>query len=592
MKENKKDNSMLTRLVFRLLPVQVLIVAMGSVNSIVDGVTAARCIGAASVGVVGLYYTVVRVMEAISAVLTGGSTVLCGRYLGAGEVDKTRGVFTLDIMITVIAGTLLTAASFTAGKPIAVLLGADAGLKKELCTYIIWYASGILPQLLAQQLSGFLQLERQGKRCYIGAGVMILTNVAMNIVLVYVLGLGIMGLALSTSIANWVYFLILVSYYLKGKSKLRLFFPETWKKETKDMLQTGFPGALLVFCLALRSLVINRTLLTYAGEDGLSAMSSFNMICGLFIALSIGAGAVVRMLTIVFAGKKDPDSILSLFKVVYTKVMLLALAVGAVVFFAAPCLAGMYYADHTAPVYKMTRGLFSLYSICIPMVLICQVSTNYFQAIGRTGFVNILSVFDGFLAMVIPAVLLAPSMGAFGVWLALPAGIAATALLAPVYSMICCRKIPGSLAEWLLLPQVFPESEQYFRYSCSLHDPADVSKVSGMIQEFCETHDMKGKTAYHAALCFEEMAWNIFQHGFRADKRSHTVDLCMVIMEDSVILRIKDDCIPFDPGEFAEVTAPASSYRNIGIRLVYQIASEITYQNLIGLNALTIRTKR
>ena len=82
---------MVRRLFFRLLPVQIAIVAMGSINAIVDGVIAARCIDAATVGVVGLYYTMIRILEAAGSVLLGGATVLSGRYLGSGRLDKTRG---------------------------------------------------------------------------------------------------------------------------------------------------------------------------------------------------------------------------------------------------------------------------------------------------------------------------------------------------------------------------------------------------------------------------------------------------------------------------------------------------------------------
>ena len=71
---------MLKRLFFKLLPVQVALVAMGSVNSIVDGIIAARFIDATSIGVVGLHYTVVNILEAIGGLLLGGTAVMCGRY--------------------------------------------------------------------------------------------------------------------------------------------------------------------------------------------------------------------------------------------------------------------------------------------------------------------------------------------------------------------------------------------------------------------------------------------------------------------------------------------------------------------------------
>ena len=37
------------------------------------------------------------------------------------------------------------------------------------------------------------------------------------------------------------------------------------------------------------------------------------------------------------------------------------------------------------------------------------------------------------------------------------------------------------------------------------------------------------------------------------------------------------------------MTAGADPFANIGIRLVYGLADEVIYQNLLGLNVLTIR---
>ncbi len=101
--------------------------------------------------------------------------------------------------------------------------------------------------------------------------------------------------------------------------------------------------------------------------------------------------------------------------------------------------------------------------------------------------------------------------------------------------------------------------------------------------------DVEVRQAGHCGLCFEEMAWNIFQHGFPSDHKKHSVDLSMVIKKSDVLLRIKDDCIPFDCVEFVHMTEENSRFRNIGIRLVFSLATEISYQNLMGLNVLTIR---
>ena len=466
----RQENQLLINLVFRLLPVQALIVAMGSINSLVDGVAAARSISPAMIGVIGLYYSLLRILEAVSAVLLGGSAVLCGRYMGRGKIDKTTGIFSLNLSMAFICGAVVTILSLAVPSHMADWLGADQTLKNGLIPYIQWYAIGILPMLLGQQLvipyiqwyaigilpmllgqqlASFLQLEHQGKRYYAGITAMILTNIGLDILLVVFLKMDFMGLALATSISNWVYFLILVTYYFSREAQLSFHFSSILWSDFTTLVMIGFPGALLVFCLAARSLVINRVLLVYSGNEGLAAMTVFNMISGLLLALPLGAGAVVRMLTSVNVGEEDKESVILLIRIMYTYVLAATVAVGLAVFLLSRQLAGLFFADPASEVFSITKQFFSIYSVCIPLVLACAVSSNYFQAIGHIWFVNVLSVFDGFLAMVIPALLLAPVLGATGVWLSILIGIVITALLSPIYSILRCKSVPASLSEWL-----------------------------------------------------------------------------------------------------------------------------------------------
>lgn len=141
----RQENQLLINLVFRLLPVQALIVAMGSINSLVDGVAAARSISPAMIGVIGLYYSLLRILEAVSAVLLGGSAVLCGRYMGRGKIDKTTGIFSLNLSMAFICGAVVTILSLAVPSHMADWLGADQTLKNGLIPYIQWYAIGILP---------------------------------------------------------------------------------------------------------------------------------------------------------------------------------------------------------------------------------------------------------------------------------------------------------------------------------------------------------------------------------------------------------------------------------------------------------------
>ncbi len=56
----------------------------------------------------------------------------------------------------------------------------------------------------------------------------------------------------------------------------------------------------------------------------------------------------------------------------------------------------------------------------------------------------------------------------------------------------------------------------------------------------------------------------------------------------SYILRIRDDCTAFDPTEYHKVMKMDELGKNVGIQMVYGMAREVQYQNLLGMNVLTI----
>lgn len=576
-----------SKIFFKLLPVQIMIVAMGSINSVVDGVIAGRFINAASVGVIGLFFVMVNMISAISSVFLGGSSVLCGRYMGMGDIDKTRGIVSLNQTVIAIIGAVITFICAAFSGLIADLCGASPELRGELKLYIIGFSIGIIPQLLGAQVAAFLQLERQSLRNYIGVAAMIVSNVVFNITFVVVFNLGIFGLALSTSMCNWIYFIILETYYLSPKAQLRYDIKNIYWEKTLELIKIGFPGALLVFCLALREIVLNRVVLTYAGQDGLSAKSSLGMIGGFFIALCLGGGAVIRMLASVNVGEEDRDSIKDLIKLSFTKVLLMSVVIAAIVVMISGMVVSIFFADTTSNVYHLAHQFFVIYGLSIPLIMVVQIETNYLQAMGQNICVNIFSLIDGLFSVIIPAIILAPILGALGIWLSTPIGIVISAIVYPIYAMIYWKRVPRNADEWLLFKDDFGVPDED-RLVLRIKDKDDVSTTSQKVQEFCTDKGFDKKKAYYSALCLEEMTRNVVEHGFSMDAREHFLEARVVKKGGTIILRIKDDCKSFDPVDMAGHLNSEDITKNIGIRMVMKLANSANYQNLLGLNVLTI----
>ena len=163
-----------------------------------------------------------------------------------------------------------------------------------------------------------------------------------------------------------------------------------------------------------------------------------------------------------------------------------------------------------------------------------------------------------------------------------------TLLVIVGYACLKKRRFPRNMEELMVIPRDFgvPAEE---RMDLSVRSMQDVVTVSRRVQQFCLDRGISLRGAYLAGLSMEEMAGNVVEHGFTKDRRSHTADLRVVHKDADVILRIKDDCVAFDPYQRLSLHDPDDPTKNIGIRMIYRTARDVQYQNILGLNVLTVR---
>ena len=87
----------------------------------------------------------------------------------------------------------------------------------------------------------------------------------------------------------------------------------------------------------------------------------------------------------------------------------------------------------------------------------------------------------------------------------------------------------------------------------------------------------------------EEMAGNIVEHGFTKDNKKHRIDAFVSVEENDVSMRLRDDCVPFDPYEKLKMYQDDDPTKNIGIKMVTKLAKEMNYQVNFGMNVLMIK---
>ena len=583
-----KEAKLTEKIMFRLLPAQILLSAVGVFNGIISSLFAGNYVGVKAMAAVGLYSPVNLFLIALNGMFVCGATILCGECIGRGDREGTKNIFSLDITMAGIFAIVVTIGHLIYGTLGTIInFGDDPEVTRMLCRYVFGQAIGIIPLILGNQLSSFLSLDNRLKRTTIASIVYIGVNFILNYIFVAVMGLEILGLALAPAIGLWVFFFIQIPPFVKSDAAIRYSIKGIKWSDAKGIFRIGIPGAAGNAYNALRGFIVNSLIITYVGDVGISAFTASNTILSFFWQIPAGMILVSRMMISVCVGEEDRKSLTDVMKVALYRFMPLVFAMAFVVMLLAEPFTRLYFRDPSDPVYMMTVRGFQILPLCLPLSIICTHFSCYYQTSNRNLLVHILAVLDGVVGVVLFTTLLIGKMGVSGVYVANVLNGLIAPIVVFIYACIYKKGLPKNVDELMAVPDKFGVPIED-RMDVLINDMDSVIGVSASLQEFCQRNGVDKRRSFFASLFIEEMAGNIVQHGFK-DKKKHQIGICISCKQTNLIISLKDDCKPFDINQRWKMTDQEDVTKNIGIRIVQKLASSIAYQNVLGLNVLTIK---
>ena len=588
MHDKSLDYKLLTGLFFRLLPYQVLLIVISAINGIVDSLYASNVIGKTAMSAIGLYGPLNHFLYAASIMFVSGSQIMYGRYL-TKDRNRINSIFTVNILISL--GLSLLTSLFMV---IAVMTGATRAMVSQepdltmLNQYILGQAAGIPALVVGQQLFSFLSLENQTKRTMVASIACFVSNGILNHLFVVIFSMGTFGLGLSSAISSWIFLGIMALYYISGKSEWKMSLKAIIWKDAAMIAGLGYPGAISRFVEMFRCLIVNYLIIKYVGTDGLSAFAASNSLLAIIWAVPFGMTAVSRMLFSISYGEQDRTTLVNVFKIVMTKGMMLMGCIVILLIALANPLTSLFYQNPAEPVYQMTVMGFRILPLCMPLAVFSLHFVCYAQTAEKKKLSVIIAIIDGAIGVVACSFILIPMLGINGLYIANVLNGFICAAVVYINAIIEKKIFPRSLEQTMAIPDDFGADEDH-RIDVSIRNMDQVIEVSTKVTDFCKEQGIEWRRAFYAGLCMEEMAGNVVTHGFTRDSKKHFMDIRVINKDNKLIMIIRDNCAEFNPSERAKAMKPDETGRNIGIRLVYKIAEKVDYQNLLGLNVLTIQ---
>ena len=586
---------------FQLVPYQVLLIVVNAVNGIVDSIFASNIIGQTAMTAIGMFGPFNHFLYAVSMMLVSGSQILCGRYMGKNRDRELQNVFSVDLSFS-FAISAMTALLMAVGAGLNwTRLFAPAGPERiALNDYFFGQAIGIPGLILGQQLFAFLSMENQTRRTMAASLTCVVSNAVADFLFIYVLKMGVFGLALGTAVSEWVFFGILAIRYIQGKSEMKFSLEGLDLGEIKNIALLGYPGSLSRFVEMFRCFVVNALLLKYVGTVGLSSFAASNSVMAIFWSLPFGMMAVDRMLLSFSAGEEDREGIVTIMRVITRWGLLLVLGVAAALSVMAEPVTRLFFRDPTDPVYGLTVMGLRILPFCMPFSVVNQAFSVYAQIMEKKLFSTVVPILNGAVHVIVFSLLLIPVIGMTGLYIANILNGVFCLLVVVAFAAAQLKRLPKNLTDLLAFPEGFGVSEkEYLEFS--VKEEKEISAIAERVEQFCLERGIDRRRATFSGLAMEEMAGNTFARGFAADRQKARLEIRVTHKENDVILRLRYNGIPFNPSEQVnpvqngggEAQMLMDSAKDVqyqaAIMLARGITQEIRYKNVLGLNNLQIR---
>ena len=590
---------MIKKVFKQMLVTQIISAMTVMLCMLIDSIMIGRFLGVESMTAYGLATPILLVFAAFGSMLSAGIQVMCGKTMGGGDMEATNSCFTVSVFLAAVMSLAGVAIVLIFSDPICTLLGAgeptpDNHVFFLTRDYLRGFIIGAPAFMFAQIMVPYMQISGNRTRLVVAVIAMTVADVAFDILNVFVVKQGTLGMGLASSFSYYIAFIIGIAYFFKKNCMFKFRFALIKGKTCLDLIKYGIPTVINQISLVLLVFVLNKVLLDVGQNLAVAAYSVISTVGNICYCVGSGIGSVALMLSSIFYSDEDKTQLRSLVKTMMFYAVVLDVALIVVVLLAASPLISLFLtesagADVAATLETKKLAVLGLRLFSLSL-LPCAINTtykNYLQGVNKTGFTQAISVMQNFAFTALFAFILSRFLSTTGVWLSFLCGESLTLLVTVLVVWKKNGRIAFSAGTFAYLPADFGAADEDC-FEASVESVEGVVEVSAKAAEFCRKHGENERNSNMISLCIEEMADNIVEHGFTKDNKQHSIDIRLLFKGDKHVIRIRDNCTNFDPINYLDLHKTDDPAAHIGIRMVTKMVKNANYVNSLGLNNLTL----
>ena len=262
------------RLIARLAVPTIISMLVTSIYNMADTFFVGR-LGTSATGAVGVVFSIMAIIQAVGFTLGMGGGSLISRLLGQQAQQAANEVSSTAFYSALALGLIMTLAGLGFLDPLVRALGATDTIAPYARDYAQYILLGAPVMTASFVMNNLLRAQGRASQAMVGLTLGGLLNIGLDPLLIFTFNMGIAGAAIATVASQCVSFLILLSFFLRGKSLVTLSFRSLSRRAGVyfSILKTGFPSLCRQGLASLASVALNVGAAPY-GDAAVAAMGN------------------------------------------------------------------------------------------------------------------------------------------------------------------------------------------------------------------------------------------------------------------------------------------------------------------------------
>ncbi len=339
-------------------------------------------LGDSAVGAVSVVYALQSIIQAIGFGLAMGAGSLVSRRLGEKDDAGAARYASCAFFSAFLLGGLLTVGGMIDLDGLLLLFGSTDTILPYAVDYAFIILLGAPLMCSSFVLNNILRAEGKATFSMLALTSGGLINIALDPLFIFVFNMGVAGAALATVLSQGISFCLLISFYISGRSIVKL-SPRRMSQRAGDYLlivKTGLPTVFRQGLGSLASTLLNVQVKVY-GDAAIAAVGIANRLYMLMRSFVIGVGQGFQPVAGYNYGAGKPRRVKQAFWVATAFGSVISVTAGGILICFSGSVMGLFNPE-TAEVLEIGSRMLVFVGLALPFLGYSTFVNQLYQALG------------------------------------------------------------------------------------------------------------------------------------------------------------------------------------------------------------------